>query len=106
MKLFLTCRRPLGAPERRVSYRSLAGHLGLLASLCLLPACSDGDEVCASESDCIYTTGWGESPACESLNLSECGSADHCSVESACRPHCSGPSCDGSCDVVSRCVSN
>jgi hypothetical protein len=104
MTLCLLGRSPLEAPRRR--HRSLAGRLWLLASLCLLPACSDVDDVCANESDCIYTAGWGESPACESLSLSECAGADDCSVESACRPHCSGPSCDASCDVVSRCISN
>jgi len=82
-------------------------NLWLLASLCgLLPACSDVDDVCSSDADCIYTTGSGESPECESLNLSECGAATHCSVDSACRPRCSGPSCDDSCEVVSRCISN
>jgi hypothetical protein len=106
MNLRLIGRSLLGAPRRSRPYHSLAGRLGLLAGLCrLLPACGDVDDVCSNESDCSYTTGSG-GPECESLTLSECGTANHCSVESACHPRCSGPSCDDACDVVSRCVPN
>jgi hypothetical protein len=106
MTLRLFCRNSLGTPRRSSPYHSLAGHLWLLASLCrLLPACGDLDDVCSNESDCSYTTGSG-GPECENLNVSECSVANHCSVESECRPRCSGLSCDDSCDLVSRCISN
>jgi hypothetical protein len=99
-------RNLLGAPWRRGTHHSLAGRLLLLASLCrLLPACGDLEDVCSNESDCSYTTGSG-GPDCESLSLSECSGASHCSVESTCSTRCSGPSCDDACDLVSRCTSN
>jgi hypothetical protein len=85
---------------------SPAAPLWLLASLCrLLTACSDVDDACSNESDCsYYSEGSRDSSECESLNVSECSLASHCSVESTCRPRCSGPSCDDSCEVVSRCI--
>jgi len=106
MKPRVSRRSPLGAARRSRAFRSLAGRLALLASLCrLLPACGDVD-ACTSDADCIYQTGSGSSPRCESLSLGECDGVDHCSVESVCRSRCSGSSCDGSCDVVSRCIAN